>query len=103
MPLDIAKLRSLLPDRRLHYFSTTTTTMEEAARLAAGGAPSGTVVLADEQTAGRGRMGHTWHSEPGSGLYLTVILRPIRAVPLMTLAVGLALRQAMEEELAGRA
>lgn len=72
--------------------------MVEAGRLAATGAPSGTVVLAEQQTAGRGRLGRAWHSEADSGLYLTLILRPARTVPLMTLATGLALRQAIADE-----
>ena len=40
------------------------------------GEPHGTVVIAEEQTAGRGRAGHTWHSEKTSGIYMTVLLRP---------------------------
>ena len=50
--------------------------MDEARELATRGAPEGTVVLADAQTAGRGRAGHTWHSPPGQSLYLSVVLRP---------------------------
>ena len=49
-------------------------TNDEARRLAASGAPHGTVVHADEQEAGRGRFGRTWHSPPGN-LYLSVLLR----------------------------
>ena len=69
--------------------------MVEAGRLAAAGAPSGTVVLAEEQTAGRGRLGRAWYSEPNSGLYFTLILDAARAVPWLTLAVGLALHQTL--------
>jgi BirA family biotin operon repressor/biotin-[acetyl-CoA-carboxylase] ligase len=69
--------------------------MAEAARLAAEGAPHGTVVGADEQTAGQGRMGRRWHSEAGSGLYVSIVLRPKDAGAL-TLALGLAVRDAIQ-------
>jgi BirA family biotin operon repressor/biotin-[acetyl-CoA-carboxylase] ligase len=49
-------------------------TNDEARRMAAEGAPHGTVVHADEQTAGRGRLAHTWFSPPGN-LYLSILLR----------------------------
>jgi len=68
-------------------------------RLALG---EGGVVFADEQTAGRGRRGHTWFSPPGSGLYVSVVLTPARgadprrATMLLTLAAGVALAEAIE-------
>jgi BirA family biotin operon repressor/biotin-[acetyl-CoA-carboxylase] ligase len=96
MPLDIDAVRRALPGRAVHYFPSIDTTMREAARLVAGGAPAGTIVTADEQSAGRGRHGHTWHSEPDAGLYMTVILRPAETVPVLTLAAGLAVREAIE-------
>lgn len=69
--------------------------MTQASQLATAGAPSGTVVGAEEQTAGQGRHGRSWHSEPGSGLYFSVILRhqftPVN-LPVVTLALGLAVR-----------
>lgn len=70
-------------------------TNTEAMARAAAGAPHGAVVLADEQTAGLGRQGRTWHSPPGANLYMSAILRPkIRpadAPPLsLAAAVGLA-------------
>ena len=85
-------------DRRIEWHTTIGSTMTEASRLAAEGAPSGTVVGADEQTAGQGRHGRTWHSEPGSGLYVSVILRhqfnPV-TLPVVTLALGLAVTEAI--------
>ena len=57
------------------YHRETSSTMDEAWRLAEGGAPAGTMVIADRQSAGRGRQGREWHS-PGGGLYLTLVLRP---------------------------
>lgn len=63
--------------------------------LAAQGCPHGTAVVADEQTAGIGRHGHSWHSEPGAGLYVSVVLRLPGAPPLLTLALGLATQEAV--------
>lgn len=64
-------------------------TNDKAKRLARGGAAAGTAVVASAQTSGRGTRGRTWHSPPGLGLYLSVILRP----PVPDLA-GLPLRAA---------
>ncbi len=63
----------------------------------------GLVVVADEQTTGRGRRGHTWFSPPGAGLYVSVVLAPAaatdpaRATTLLTLAAGVALAEGIEE------
>ena len=72
--------------------------MTEAARLAAEGCPSGTAVVAEEQTAGQGRFGRTWHSERGAGLYVSIVLRlplPAERAPVLTLALGLATAEAI--------
>ena len=76
-------------------------TLDRAHALGADGAPAGTVVLALQQTAGRGRDGRTWHSPPG-GLWLALLLRP-RAAPLgiMSIRAGLVLADVVDE-LAGR-
>jgi BirA family biotin operon repressor/biotin-[acetyl-CoA-carboxylase] ligase len=73
-------------------------TLDEAHALAAAGAPAGTLVLADAQTAGRGRMGRTWASEPGAGLWLTVIERPrdAEALGVLSLRIGLALAPVLD-------
>jgi BirA family biotin operon repressor/biotin-[acetyl-CoA-carboxylase] ligase len=64
------------PDARgVVYRSATASTMDEAWTLAESGAASGTLVVADRQSAGRGRQGQPWAS-PGGGLYLTLVLRP---------------------------
>ncbi len=68
--------------------------MTEAARLAAEGAPHLAAVVADEQTAGQGRHGHTWLS-PQGGLYVTFVLRLATPAPIVTLALGLAVREAV--------
>jgi BirA family transcriptional regulator, biotin operon repressor / biotin---[acetyl-CoA-carboxylase] ligase len=72
--LDLGKLSGRLA-RRFLYYKETTSTQEEAKRRALQGAPEGTVVLADRQTAGRGRLGRRWES-PVGGLWFSLILRP---------------------------
>ena len=61
---------------RIHYYQHLSSTQEVAARLAASGAEHGTAVIAETQSAGRGRMGRRWHSPPDANLYTTIILRP---------------------------
>lgn len=83
----------------IHYFEEVDSTQEIARELAAQGAPQGTAVIAETQTAGRGRMGRGWHSPPGVNLYTTIILRP--AMPLsevarLSLVAGVAVAEAME-------
>jgi BirA family biotin operon repressor/biotin-[acetyl-CoA-carboxylase] ligase len=60
----------------LRYYSTVTSTNDLAMRFAELGADEGTVVLADAQTAGRGRRGRQWFSPIGSGIYVSTVLRP---------------------------
>jgi BirA family biotin operon repressor/biotin-[acetyl-CoA-carboxylase] ligase len=82
VPEDIARALGARAPRlgsfaaRLVYFETTTSTNDVADRLAADDAPHGTVVTADAQERGRGRMGRTWFSPPGAGLYVSIVLRP---------------------------
>lgn len=99
MPLDLQRIQAALPGREIHWFPTIDSTMYEAVRRAAAGAPSGTIVGADEQTAGHGRYQRTWHSERDTGLYQTFILRlplPTAQLPAVTLALGLAAAQAIQ-------
>ncbi|MCI0354883.1 MAG: biotin--[acetyl-CoA-carboxylase] ligase [Acidobacteria bacterium] len=82
---------------RIHHYFRTGSTNAEALVAAAEGEPEGSVFLAEEQTSGRGRGGHGWHSEKSAGIYLSVLLRPAMApaeVLLLTLASGLAARSA---------
>ncbi|MBI4166458.1 MAG: biotin--[acetyl-CoA-carboxylase] ligase [Acidobacteria bacterium] len=82
----------------LHYFRTDSTN-SVAMALASKGAEHGTVVVAEEQTAGRGRLGRVWHSEKSAGIYVSVILRPPlapSAAPVLTLMAGVAVHQAVE-------
>jgi len=62
--------------QRLHWLETTASTNSVAARLADAGALEGTTLVAETQTSGRGRMGRSWFSPPGAGLYVSVVLRP---------------------------
>ena len=88
---------------RVLYFSIVGSTNDVASELAAAGGAHGTVVLADSQTAGRGRRGRSWFSPPGSGLYVSVVLEPSQAsaarnqaMGLLTLAAGVAIAEGIE-------
>jgi len=75
-------------------------TNTEAARLAMQGAAEGLAVIADEQTAGRGRLQRSWLSPKGAGLYSSILFRPKIAVdrwPLMTFMASLAVNDALIE------
>jgi len=98
MAFDLEWVRSSLPDRPIHWHASIASTMIEASRLAVAGYQSGTIVGAEEQTAGQGRYGRAWHSEPGSGLYVSIVLRHRfvhSTLPLVTLALGLATSEAI--------
>jgi BirA family transcriptional regulator, biotin operon repressor / biotin---[acetyl-CoA-carboxylase] ligase len=82
------------------WLRSTESTMKDAAKLAARDEPHGTVVVAEEQTAGMGRHGHTWYSAGNGGLYLSIILRlplPPDVLPILTMALGVAAQCAVEE------
>lgn len=88
---------------RLLYFSTIGSTNDVASVLASHEDGEGAVVFAEEQSAGRGRRGRSWHSPRGAGLYVSVVLAPAnagesadRATALVTLAAGLAIAEAVE-------
>jgi len=79
--------------RRLETCPSTNDAVRE---LAAAGAPEGAVVVAGEQTAGRGTKGRAWHSPPGLGLYASILLRPaFSGLSLLPIAAGLAVRDAV--------
>ena len=79
----------------LYYFNTIDSTNTRAKQMAAEGAPHGTVLVADCQTGGRGRMGRSFHSPAGSGIYLSMILRPeCPAQDLMHLTCAVAVAAA---------
>lgn len=83
---------------RLVAFDVTESTLDIAHALAAEGAPAGTLVIADAQSAGRGRHGRAWRSEAEAGVWLTLIERPVdaSALGLLSLRIGLALAPALD-------
>lgn len=78
----------------VRQYREVTSTNDVAAELAEHGSPHGTVVVAETQTAGRGRHGHRWFSPVGSGLYVSILLRS-GVPPLLTLAAGVAVADAL--------
>src|SRR5262252_9983848 len=93
------RLKGSLFGKRIYHFFKTDSTNRVALELGHAGEPEGAVVLAEEQTAGRGRAGHTWHSERAAGIYVTLLLRPRLApvqAPLLTMMAGLSVHAAVE-------
>lgn len=82
----------------VHLFARVRSTNDAARGLADGGAPHGTVCLAEEQTAGRGRGGRAWSSPPGVGVWMSMVVRPasLPAPGLLPLLVGLAAAEAVD-------
>lgn len=91
-------LERLLALPCVELLASTTSTLDVAHRLAGEGAPAGTLVIADEQTAGRGRGGKSWASAPGGGIWLTLIERPrdTSGLDVLSLRVGLAAARALD-------
>lgn len=105
--IDLQALRRALVATRfaagLRHFDSIGSTSTALLEAAAEGAREGAVFIADEQTAGRGRGGHAWHSEPGHGLYVSALVRPsllLRDALLLSLATGLAVQRAVREVVA---
>jgi BirA family transcriptional regulator, biotin operon repressor / biotin---[acetyl-CoA-carboxylase] ligase len=93
------RLKGGLFGKRIHHFFKTDSTNRVALQLGHAGEPEGTVVVAEEQTAGRGRAGRSWVSERASGIYVTLLLRPRLApvqAPLLTMMAGLSVHAAAE-------
>lgn len=87
--------------RNCYFYEETGSTNTEAKRLADEGAPEGTLVVADRQTAGKGRRGRSWDSPAGSNIYFTLMLRPEfspNLAPMLTLIMALAVAEAIKEE-----
>ena len=82
----------------VHHFETLDSTNDLAKELAVQGAPEGTVVVAEAQTGGRGRLGREWNSPPGVGLYVSLVLRPMlppMELPQITLTTAVAVVRAV--------
>ena len=89
-----ATLRRLLDLPQVEVLPSVRSTMDVAHTLGATGAPAGTLVLADEQTAGRGRGGRSWRSPRGTGIWMTLVERPNDAEALSVLSIRLGLKAA---------
>ncbi|HEX7121381.1 MAG TPA: biotin--[acetyl-CoA-carboxylase] ligase [Gemmatimonadaceae bacterium] len=83
---------------RVDVFEAVTSTMDLAHELAAAGSPAGTLVLADAQRSGRGRAGRRWTSEPGAGLWMTLVERPNdpSALDVLSLRIGLGVARVLD-------
>ncbi|HXY23597.1 MAG TPA: biotin--[acetyl-CoA-carboxylase] ligase [Candidatus Acidoferrum sp.] len=93
------RLRGSIFGKRIYHFFKTDSTNRVAMDLGHAGEPEGAVVIAEEQTAGRGRAGHAWFSERATGIYATLLLRPKIApvqAPLLTMMAGLSAHAAVD-------
>jgi BirA family biotin operon repressor/biotin-[acetyl-CoA-carboxylase] ligase len=86
--------------QHIHHYYKIGSTNNEAMEAASAGAPEGSVFVAEQQTSGRGRGAHSWHSEQSAGIYCSVVLRP--ALPpsealILSLAAGLAVHAAVQQ------
>lgn len=100
--IDYKKLEEKLSDHRfghhIHYFKEVESTQIVAKQLAEEGAIEGTVVLAEQQNNGKGRLGRHWHSPAGKGIWMSIILQPtipIQLAPQLTLLTAVALCKAI--------
>ena len=92
-------LKTEVMGKQLYYRDVLPSTQKTAHELANDGAPEGTLVVADKQTAGRGRMSRVWHSQEGNGIWMSLILRPdvpLQKTPQLTLLSAVAVVQAIE-------
>ncbi len=103
LPDDLAAALAVAGDRigifsrQILWYAQVGSTNDVAATLADRGEPEGTLVIADEQTAGRGRHGRAWASPPGAGLYMSIVMRPAaHAIGLLTIAAGVALADGIQ-------
>lgn len=104
-PLSLVTLQTELTTqrfgRKVEYFSETSSTQNIARNLATEGRKEGHLVIAEMQTAGRGRLGRTWHSPKGKGLWFSLLLQPnvpLRAMSQLTLLTAVALCKALRDE-----
>ena len=97
----IAAASSLLKKENIHVLGETDSTNVRAKAMALEGAPHGSLILAESQTAGRGRLGRSFISPPGSGIYMSLVLRPeadlARAMLITTAAAAAACRAIRRE------
>jgi len=94
------RLKSHRFGRTIHHFLEIGSTNDAARQFAEQGAAEGTLVLAEEQTQGRGRLGRSWLSERGAGIYASILLRPVvkpRGAAVLTLVAAVAVSEAIEQ------
>ncbi|MDA1475293.1 biotin--[acetyl-CoA-carboxylase] ligase [Bacillus changyiensis] len=85
----------------IYFKDSVSSTQKIAHELANNGSPEGTIIVADQQTEGRGRMARVWHSPAGNGIWMSLILRPtipVQKTPQLTLLAAVAIVQAIEEQ-----
>ena len=95
-----SRLHTKWAGRKLYYFESTGSTNTDAKRLAEEGEPHGTTIVANMQTAGRGRRGRTWQSPAGANTYFTILLKPDFSpdkASMLTLVMALSVAEAIEE------
>ena len=93
-----SRLQTERMGRQIRYFSRIDSTNQYAKRIAEEGAPDGTLIIADEQTAGKGRSGRTWVTPPAEAIAFTLLLRPKLSpdrISMVTLVMGLAVTNAV--------
>lgn len=93
-------LKTKTMGRHIHFEESVTSTQKIAQTLANNGTPEGTIVVADQQTSGRGRMAREWYSPSGTGIWMSMIVKPnipVHATPQLTLLTAVAIVQAIEE------
>ncbi|WP_315603027.1 biotin operon repressor [Paenibacillus aurantius] len=78
----LSRLRTKTLGQSLKLYETVSSTQDIALELVRSGAPEGTLVVAERQLAGRGRMGRRWHSPKGRGIWMSLILKPDIPLPL---------------------
>ena len=94
------RLKSQWLGKAIHHFESIGSTNDEAYDLALNGAAEGTLVIAEEQLKGRGRLGRSWASERSSGIYASLVLRPPlqpKEAPVLNLAAAVAVSQAIQQ------
>lgn len=95
-----SRLHTKWAGKKLYFFESTGSTNPDAKRFAEEGAPHGATVVADRQTAGRGRRGRSWESPAGCSVYFTIVIRPAFApdkASMITLVMALAVAEAIHE------
>lgn len=99
MKLDRKKIISHLTAKfigsEIHIFERVESTNDTAKELAVNGCKEGTVIIADSQSKGRGRQGRSWESPAGVGIYLSIVVKPKKIMPQLTLVAGVSAAEAI--------